>query len=167
MSDDLKTRDLMEALEPVDPEPGSKLDRIASLFDEVASLLPSVDLEKISDEDLVRDDPVARIRRTYVLALNRLYQFLRNNFNETVTDTRDGEKILVQIPNAKAQIEQAKVALGYVRHLETTKLEALQLGKGAKDGALVAEVAKLRQEMGRLADVRGQLARDSAMAEKG
>lgn len=161
--DDLKTQDLMDALEPIVPAPGTALERVAALFDEVASLLPGVDLAQISDSDLLRDDTTARVRRNYVLALNRLYQFMRNNFDETViTDKLTGENHLVQIPNAKAQIEQAKVALGYVRHLESMNLAALQLGRNPKDSELKQQVQEMRAQMSELAAARSRVGADLA-----
>lgn len=160
---DLKTQDLLEALEPLVPAPGTALDKIAHLFDEVASLLPDVDLQQISDSDLLRDDTTARVRRTYVLTLNRLYQFMRNNFDESVITTHEtGEKVLVQIPNVKAQIEQAKVALGYVRHLESMNLAALQLGRNPKDDELKRQVAEMRGKMSELAAARSRVEKDLA-----
>jgi hypothetical protein len=162
-SKDLKTQDLLEALEPIVPTPGTALDRIAKLFDEVASLLPDVDLQQISDSDLLRDDTTARVRRTYVLTLNRLYQFMRNNFDETViTDKITGENHLIQMPNVKAQIEQAKVALGYVRHLESMNLAALQLGRNPKDEELKRQVAEMRGQMADLAAARSRVRDDLA-----
>ena len=163
MENDLKTQDLMDALEPIVPAPGTALDKLVSLFDEVASLLPNVDLEQISDSDLLRDDTTARVRRTYVLTLNRLYQFMRNSFNETVvTDKETGEKTLVRIPNVKAQVEQAKVALGYIRHLESMNLAALQLGRNPKDDVLREQVAEIRGKVSELAAERSRIEKDLA-----
>ena len=165
----METQDLMDALAPIEPAPGSKLERITKLFDEVASLLPDVDLAEISDQDLQQDDATARIRRTYILTLNRIYQFMRKNFDTTtvlVMPPKDvgGDPAVksFDVPNVKAQIEQAKVALGYVRHLESMKLSALQLGKNPKDNELKQQVAELRAQLAGLAEARSRLAKDVA-----
>lgn len=161
--DPLKTQDLLEALEPIVPAPGTALDRITKLFDEVASLLPTVDLQQISDADLQRDDTTARVRRTYVLTLNRLYQFMRQNFATTPWIDKDtGVVVELQVPNVKAQIEQAKVALGYVRHLESMNLAALQLGRNPKDDELKRQVAEMRGQMADLAAARSRVKDDLA-----
>lgn len=100
----------------------------------------TLDLATADDAVLLEEDVAALNRVTYVVSLLRLNKFLR----------RDTSLIFAE------EEAQAKVAVAYIRNLESNRLGALQIGRSASDLHLADEVRKMRAEMADIADKRAE-----------
>jgi hypothetical protein len=138
--------DLKEALEDSDipPEAQKKLElALANLIK-----IPA-DLTEIPDKELMETDATAQARRLYIGSLLRLWTFMAQR-----PMSQDIEE------------KQARLALGYVKHIEGSKSLSLNLGKTVADDKLVEEVNTLRNEMASLVKKRKGIAKVVEMREK-
>lgn len=132
----LELEDLEEALAPL-----AGADRVLPPAGKLAEALDNsiradldLDLRIVDDESLDSDDPVRRTRLVYTMSLLRMWDFLR----QPTTDISDKR-------------EAAKVAMMYIKHAESTNLEALKFGRAASDDVLKREVAVLREKVKNIA----------------
>lgn len=86
---------------------------------------------------LEEEDSVSRSRQAYVASILRLLDYM-----------------LMTPTSMDAASKQAAVALGYIRHIETSRLAALQIGRTVRDEKLSTAVQGLRQQMAALAEKR-------------
>ena len=86
---------------------------------------------------LEEQDSVARSRQAYVAAILRMLDYL-----------------LMTPTSMDAAGKQAAVALGYIRHIETSRLAALQIGRTVRDEKLTVAVQTMRQQLADLAEKR-------------
>ncbi len=131
---------LEHALSPAD----ERLDRSIALLEsavEKALKGTDFDLNTIPDEELLQVDVAQKQRLAYIVSLLDVLDFLRR----PLAKTKDGK---VPFSHREAR---AKVALNYIKHLESTQLEALQLGRHRSDEALQAKVDELRKRLAGLA----------------
>lgn len=86
------------------------------------------------------EDSVSRSRQAYVASILRLLDYM-----------------LMEPQSMDAASKQAAIALGYVRHIETSRLAALQIGRTVRDEKLATAVQSMRQKMAELADRRANV----------
>src|SRR3990172_3598815 len=122
-----------------------KLDSIQELSQ---ALDRPIDLHLTLDDDaLLRTDAAVEARLIYALSLIRLKKFLRNN------------------PQSPAQAEaQAKLALFYIRHVESHSLHVMQFGRQASEAKLAEEIRELRTQVLEAAEQKLQLIADASDA---
>lgn len=109
---------------------------------EALKYVPGGDLSVVDEADLIAQDSVQRSRLVYVVSLLRLLDFLRKD--ATGNDT--------------LQESQAKLALAYIRHAESSGLGSIQIGRTRKEAELVAEVQALRRQNDEVAAYKAQRA---------
>lgn len=102
--------------------------------DLAAALSAVLTRARSSEVVLEQEDTVARSRQAYTLAILKLLDYLA-----------------LDPKSLKERGEQAKVALGYIRHIETSRLAALQIGRSTGDAKLATAVATLRAKVDDLA----------------
>jgi hypothetical protein len=98
----------------------------------VKTLQATLSLDTASDDDLMQEDTVQKHRLLYVVSLLRLLGVLRSG--------------------AVHPVDQAKLALGYIRHAESQGLAALQFGRSVADDKLAEEVRVLRERLAETAE---------------
>ncbi len=137
MPEEATKEDLVTALEPFE-QPKDVETRLTEALEEFLQLKDiDEDLEKVTDEDLVSLDASHIIRLTYIVSYIRLLRFLRKD-------------------NPEETEAQARLGLYFLKHAESAKLQALQMGRSAKDEKLADEVARLRNEVTRIAEYRSK-----------
>lgn len=99
------------------------------------AMLAHQDLALIPDEELFETDTTTPSRLTYVASILRLLAFIREPSFE-----------------AGHKEAQAKLALSYIRHAESTQLAAIQVGRTAGDGELAKTVQDLRRKVTEVAE---------------
>lgn len=135
----METTDVAAALESFDAlavKPEDKKDAATLLKEALDAIIREGDGLAA---DLEQVDSVAASRQAYVAGILRIRQFL------------------IEPKYGKDAVEQAKVALGYVRHIESSRLAALQIGRSVKDESLARAVQDLRQQVVDLADKRAKV----------
>lgn len=100
-----------------------------------------LNLRIVEESELYDSDSAYMSRINYVGSLLALWDLLRSPA-ETFA----------------AKAVKAKVAINYIKHVETTRLDALQLGRSSGDTKVATEVAKLRQELDSLVQAELKLA---------
>lgn len=127
---------LLAALEALPAPP--EVRRLAAAL--AAILSGRQGISELTPDEIQRVDATAVSRQNYVLSLLRLSEYL-------LTDPQ----------GSKAAGEQAKVSMEYIRHVETSKLGALRLGRTAADESLADEITRLRAEVSDVAKRRAQV----------
>lgn len=97
---------------------------------------------------LEEEDTVSRARQAYVAALLRILDYM-----------------LFQPSGEQGLYRQANIALGFVRHIETSRLAALQIGRSVKDDRLANDVQALRARIQEMAESRSRV-REEARARQ-
>jgi len=148
----METEDLSSALAPfASPEAGSETGD--QMVEQLRAALDAVLVRaSVASPRLEEEDSVARSRQAYVAAILRLLDYL-----------------LMTPTSMDAAAKQGAIALGYVRHIETSRLAALQLGRTVRDGKLSDAVQKMRQELSLLSDKKALVqneARDRAQVRR-
>ena len=137
-ADNMEMTDLasaLESFEKVGSEPVKPDEDPAELL----RLALNVVIERAQRTQVVleAEDTVARSRQAYAAAIIKILDYL-----------------LLPAFDSKTAEGQAKVAVAYVRHIETSRLAALQIGRSVRDESLQTEVLRLREKLAGLADQR-------------
>lgn len=146
----METEDISRALEsfrgpsgPRGPEDGAASDDpIVELKQALDRVLTRASAVSVSLED---EDSVSRSRQAYVASILRLLDYM-----------------LMEPHSMDAAQKQALVALGYVRHIETSRLAALQIGRTVRDEKLAAAVQTMRQKLAEVSDRRADVKLEAA-----
>lgn len=121
----LDLRMALDDWEPPSPAAKERLEAALARLEDVP-----LDLNEMGDEKLMSVDTVAQNRRLYIGSLLRLWHYMARR-----PETIDEEEA------------QARIGLGYVKHIEGSKSLKLNLGRTQADDKLAKEVADLRNEM--------------------
>lgn len=116
------------------PQPVAGDDALVSAIARALRTDEDIDLTTVPDEDIVYQDTASSARIAYVLSLYRLNRFLRWS------------------PESFGQLAvQAKIAQAHIRHIESSQLAALQLGRHRADELLDSAVNEARKRLDELA----------------
>jgi len=108
-----------------------------------------LDLEAVPDERLIYHDTAATARMAYVVSLLRLLRFLRRRAADFSQESL-----------------QAKIAQAHIRHVESSQLAALQIGRSRADEMLEVAVAEVRSRLNNLASTRAKLVVNSGDSDQ-
>ena len=133
MSDSAKVLDISQALEEFEARP-----ELAEALKK--ALDANLDLAVAPDSELLTTDAAQKSRLIYVVSLLRFLAFLR----EPATQASKKEA-------------QAKLAMAYIRHAETTNAASQAYGRSVKDKVLEEEINKLRQGITAVAEAKARL----------
>lgn len=131
----LEVNTLKEALEAFTPATPSEHALSIAARDMLDRLQLTEDLREIPDEELLAADNAQLARLSYVTGYLRLLDYLRRSHGD----------------DSRANQFQARLALDFVKHMETTQLSVLQLGRKGVDGKLEQRVNEMRAELHKLA----------------
>lgn len=129
-SGDLAT-DLTIALKDWKPPSAEAAEKLKAALEGLVEI--PLDLNDMADEELMEIDTISQNRRLYVGSLLRLYHYLARRPD-----------------NIQEEENQARLSLGYIKHIEGSKALKLHLGRTAADGKLAQDVSDLRNEMANL-----------------
>lgn len=133
--------DISNALADFIPQDAKSQNALQAALKELVHEIP-MDLRKMDERKLMSTDTIAQGRRLYIGSLLRLWNFLARkplNFDQ--------------------EEKQARVALGFVKHVEGSRTLAFSFGRTQSDKKLAAEVDKLRSQLQDMVEDRRALLR--------
>jgi hypothetical protein len=121
--------DISNALSDFVPQDPESKKRLQTALSELVSEIP-MDLKKMDEAKLMATDTIAQGRRLYIGSLLRLWNFIG------------------RLPlNFEQEEKQARVALGFVKHVEGSRTLAFSFGRTQSDKKLASEVNDLRSQL--------------------
>jgi len=121
--------DISNALADFVPQDPKSKERLQTALAELVHEIP-MDLRKMPEKELMNVDTIAQGRRLYIGSLLRLWNFLAR-----------------QPLNFDQEEKQARVALGFIKHVEGSRTLAFSFGRTQSDKKLAAEVTDLRSQL--------------------